>query len=234
MTDVEQIRARLQALADPERAAHSARYFKTGPGEYGEGDRFLGIAVPPLRALARAAPPISPADAAELLRSPWNEERLVALLLLIRAYDAADATGREAIHRLYLEHARFVNNWNLVDSSAAALVGRHLDGGDTGLLDRLARSPLLWERRIAIVATLHFIRRGDFAPTLRIAALLLGDRHDLIHKATGWMLREVGKRDQPAAEEFLRAHAPAMPRTMLRYATERFPPELRRAYMTAK
>jgi 3-methyladenine DNA glycosylase AlkD len=231
VTDPEQIRARLHALADAGRAAGAARYFKTGPGEYGAGDRFLGIRVPALRGVAREFRHAGADAAAELLRSPWHEERLVALLLLIHAYDAADEAGREAIHRVYLDHTRFVNNWDLVDSSAPQLVGRHLDGRDLGLLDTLAGSDLLWERRIAIVATQHFIRRNEFAPTLHVAALLVNDPHDLIHKAVGWMLREVGQRDRPAEEGFLREHCRAMPRTMLRYAVEHFPPEPRSSYM---
>jgi 3-methyladenine DNA glycosylase AlkD len=231
VTDLEQIHARLRELGDAERAAAVTRYLKAEPGGYGAGDRFLGIRVPELRAVARDFRHVATDTATRLLRSPWHEERLVALLLLMHAYDAADGAGRETIHRIYLDHTRFVNNWDMVDASASHLVGRHLDGRDLGLLDTLARSELLWERRIAIIATFHFIRRDDFAPTLRVAGLLVGDPHDLIHKAVGWMLREVGKRDQSAEETFLREHCRTMPRTMLRYAIERFPPELRSIYM---
>ncbi|HYW10160.1 MAG TPA: DNA alkylation repair protein [Longimicrobium sp.] len=231
MTDLEQIRARLRELGDAERAAAAARYLKAEPGGYGAGDRFLGIRVPALRAVAREFRHVGSDEATELLRSPWHEERLVALLLLMHAYDAADEAGREATHRVYLDHTRFVNNWDLVDTSASQLVGRHLDGRDLGLLDVLARSELLWERRIAIIATFYFIRRNHFAPTLRVAGLLVNDAHDLIHKAVGWMLREVGKRDRSAEEVFLREHCRTMPRTMLRYAIEHFPPELRSSYM---
>jgi 3-methyladenine DNA glycosylase AlkD len=225
------LRARVRGLADPEDARSLQRFFKTGPGEYGEGDRFLGIRVPVLRRLAKEAAALPLEDAEELLRSPFHEERLLALLVLVRVYARGDAALRERIHAAYLANTRYVDNWDLVDSSAEQLVGAHLRDGDRSLLDRLAASDSLWERRIAIIATFHFIRRGEFADTLRIAGLLLHDRHDLIHKAVGWMLREVGKRDREAEEAFLREHCRAMPRTMLRYAVERFPEPLRLAYL---
>ncbi|HLM68861.1 MAG TPA: DNA alkylation repair protein [Longimicrobium sp.] len=222
---------RLQQLADPEDALFLQRYFRTGPGEYGEGDRFLGIRVPVLRKLVREYRGL-PLDAiAELLRSPWHEARLLALLLLADAYARGAAEAREAIYRLYLSQTAQVNNWDLVDLSAPQIVGAHLEAGDRGVLERLARSESLWERRIAILATQHFIRRGDFGTTLRIAEMLVDDGHDLIHKAVGWMLREVGNRDRAAEEAFLRRHHRTMPRTMLRYAIEKFPPDLRQAYL---
>lgn len=222
---------RLQQIGDPEHARFVAGYFRTGPGDYGEGDRFLGIRIPALRALAREFRGTPLDDAAELLRSPWHEARLLALLLLVDAYARGDAEMREAVYRLYLDNTRYVNNWDLVDSSAPQIVGAHLKDGDRGVLERLARSASLWERRIAILATQHFIRRGDFGTTLRIAEMLVDDGHDLIHKAVGWMLREVGNRDRAAEEAFLRRHHRTMPRTMLRYAIERFPPDLRHAYL---
>lgn len=234
--------ARLLALADPEIAAHALRFFKTGPGEYGEGDRFLGLRVPTVRALAREARGIAPEDVLPLLTSEWHEARLLALVILVEAYGRADPAGREAIAQLYLAHTTHVNNWDLVDTSAPAIVGAHVDAtGDPGsspgqalaLLDRLAASDSLWERRIAIVSTFHFIRRGEYAPTLLMAETLRDDPHDLIHKAVGWMLREVGKRDREVAEGFLRRHAAQMPRTMLRYAIERFPEPLRQQYLRA-
>lgn len=231
MTGIESLRARVRELADPEDAVFLQRYFKTGPGEYGEGDVFAGIRIPALRKLARENADLPLEEVAELLRSPVHEERLLALLILVRAHQRGTAERRREIHDLYLAHARFVNNWDLVDSSAEHLVGAQLWEGDRSLLERLARSDSLWERRIAIIATFHFIRRGDFGDTLRIAEMLLGDRHDLIHKAVGWMLREVGKRDQPTEEAFLRAHHRTMPRTMLRYAIEKFPEPLRQAYL---
>jgi 3-methyladenine DNA glycosylase AlkD len=167
----------------------------------------------------------------QLLHSPLHEARSLALLILVRTFPRVQPEGKKAIYDLYLANTVWVNNWDLVDLSAGPLVGGYLASGERGVLDRLARSPSLWERRIAIVATHHFIRQGDFADTFRIATLLLGDREDLIHKAVGWMLREVGKRDQPAEEEFLRKHYRNMPRTALRYAIERFPEEKRTKYL---
>jgi 3-methyladenine DNA glycosylase AlkD len=231
MASLESLRARVRELADPEDAIFLQRYFKTGPGDYGEGDVFVGIRVPVLRTLARENADLPLEDAAELLRSPVHEERLLALLILVRAHQRGTAERRREIHDLYLSHTRFINNWDLVDSSAEHVVGAQLWEGDRSLLDRLARSDSVWERRIAIMATFHFLKRGDFGDTFRIAEMLIADRHDLIHKAVGWMLREVGKRDQPAEEAFLRAHHRRMPRTMLRYAIEKFPEPLRKAYL---
>jgi 3-methyladenine DNA glycosylase AlkD len=231
MASLESLRARVRELADPEHARVLQGYFKTGPGEYAEGDVFAGIRIPALRKLAREQADLPLEEAAELLRSPVHEERLLALLILVRAYQRGTAERRREIHDLYLANTRFINNWDLVDSSAEQIVGAQLWEGDRSLLERLARSDSVWERRIAIIATSHFIRRGDFGDTLRVAEMLLGDRHDLIHKAVGWMLREVGKRDQPAEEAFLRAHHRTMPRTMLRYAIEKFPEPLRQAYL---
>ena len=168
-----------------------------------------------------------------LLRSPWHEERLLALLILVRQYQRGDAVRRDQIYRLYLSGTRRINNWDLVDCSAGHIVGAHLLGRDRRVLERLARSRLLWDRRVAIIATSHFIGRGDFATTLRIARLLRDDEHDLIHKAVGWMLREVGKKDRAVLEAFLQRHAARMPRTMLRYSIERFPEPLRRRYLSA-
>lgn len=227
----DEIVARLEALGDPEHARFVAGYFRTGPGEYGEGDRFLGIRIPVLRRLVREYRGVPPERVAELLRSPWHEARLLACLLLADAYPRGDAAAREAIYRLYLDNTKYINNWDLVDSSAPHVVGAHLEAGDRAVLERLARSDSVWERRIAILATQHFIRRGDFGSTLRIAEMLVDDRHDLIHKAVGWMLREVGNRDRAAEEAFLMRHHRTMPRTMLRYAIEKFPPELRQAYL---
>lgn len=226
-----EVQARLQALGDPEDARFLQRFFRTGPGEYGEGDRFLGIRVPALRALVREYRGMALEEVAELLRSPWHEARLVALLLMADAYARGGEEARDAVYRLYLGGTRWINNWDLVDSSAPHVVGAHLEGRDRGVLEKLARSESLWERRIAILATQHFIRRGDFATTLRIAELLVHDRHNLIHKAVGWMLREVANRDRAAVEPFLRRHLAGMPRTMLRYAIEKFPPELRLRYL---
>jgi 3-methyladenine DNA glycosylase AlkD len=226
--DVPQI---LEGLGDPGVAEGSRRFFKTGPGEYGEGDRFRGIRVPVLRRLAKTHQGVGVAGAGRLLRSEFHEDRLLALLILVRLFAQADGKGREAICRLYLKNTRFINNWDLVDASAEHILGAYLRHKDRSELMRLAGSRNLWERRIAIMATFHFIKAGEFGATLKIARRLLGDTEDLIHKAVGWMLREVGKRDLAAEERFLEDHYRSMPRTMLRYAIERFPEEKRRTYL---
>ncbi|MFN2572803.1 MAG: DNA alkylation repair protein [Gemmatimonadales bacterium] len=228
------LRAEVHALGSPERAVHSLRFFKTGPGQYGEGDRFLGLTVPEMRGLARKYRELGDADAIALLASPWHEDRLVGLILLVQSYEGADQTRRNRIHRAYLANTRHINNWDLVDCSAAQIVGGHLDPGQIALLERLARSKDVWERRIAIVSTFAFIKRDEFRPTLRIATMLIGDSHDLIHKAVGWMLREVGKRDRGVLDAFLKTHYSEMPRTMLRYAIERHPEQMRKRYLAGR
>lgn len=230
-SSLDDVCARLRERGDPETARFLQRFFKTGPGEYGEGDVFVGVRVPAVRALAREHATLPLDQVAELLRSPVHEERLLAVLLLVRRYGRGGEPTREEIYRLYLAHTRWINSWDLVDTSAEHVVGAHLEGRGTAVLERLARSESVWEPRIAIMATFRFLKRGDFAPTLRIAEMLVDDRHDLIHKAVGWMLREVGKRDGAAAEGFLRRHAATMPRTMLRYAIEKLPEPLRREYL---
>jgi 3-methyladenine DNA glycosylase AlkD len=226
------VRRDIRKLARPERAERNKSFFKLGRGEYGEGDRFLGVSLPQLRTLAREYRDMPLKYVATLLQSRWHEERLLALLILVRQYVRADPRARHAIHQLYLRNTRSVNNWDLVDSSAAQIVGAHLETRDRRVLRRLARSKSVWERRIAIIATYHYIRQRDFRDALAIAALLRRDEHDLIHKAVGWMLREIGKRDRRTEERFLKKHAPRMPRTMLRYAIEKFPQPLRRKYLS--
>ncbi|HJP84408.1 MAG TPA: DNA alkylation repair protein [Gemmatimonadaceae bacterium] len=226
------VRRDIRALGSPERAKHSLRFFRTGPGEYGEGDRFHGLTVPEMRAIAKQYRDLRHDEVLELLRSEWHEDRLVALLLLVDGYKRGNETHRRKIHRAYLANTRWINNWDLVDMSAGQVVGGHLDADRISLLEKLARSKDLWERRIAIVATLHFIKRDQFGPTLRIAGILLEDSHDLIHKAVGWMLREVGKRDRAVLDAFLAEHYRDMPRTMLRYAIERHPETMRKRYLT--
>jgi len=226
------IHARMRQLADPAAARVLQRFFKTGPGEYGEGDVFLGIKVPPLRQLARACRDgTTIADMATLLQSPFHEERLLALLLLVQAFQRGSAAERRGIYRLYLKNTARVNNWDLVDSSAEHIVGGYLHDQARRPLYKLVRSRSLWERRIAVLATFHYIKREEYADTLALAALLLDDPEDLLHKAVGWMLREVGKRDLAAEIGFLNQHYRAMPRTMLRYAIERFPEPQRRGYL---
>jgi len=233
--DLAAIRAQLRALANPAIAIHATRFFKSGPGEYGEGDRFLGIRVPVLRRVAREHRAASVSTMFALLRSPLHEERLLALLLLVAAFKRSDERGRERIYRGYLRAIRrYVNNWDLVDTSAPDIVGQFLERRSRAPLHELARSLNLWERRVAILATFWLIRRNDFADTLSIAELLLTDEHDLIHKAAGWMLREVGNRDAAAAAGFLNRHHRHMPRTMLRYAIEKLPAAARRAYLEGR
>jgi 3-methyladenine DNA glycosylase AlkD len=225
----------LRALASPEIAANLQRFFKTGPGQYGEGDVFLGIKVPVLRALVKQyRDTASLDDVACMLTSKYHEERLFALLLLVQLHQRGDAAQQQATFDLYLGSTRYINNWDLVDVSAPRIVGCHLQERPRKILRQLARSSLLWERRISILATAWFIRLDDFDDTLLIAKILLHDEHDLMHKAVGWMLREVGKRDLAAEEGFLKLHYRNMPRTMLRYAIERFPESKRQNYLRGK
>ncbi|MFO1262201.1 MAG: DNA alkylation repair protein [Rhodoferax sp.] len=223
----------LVALQDPDKAAFFQRFFKCGPGQYGEGDRFLGLSVPQVRGVLAQYRTLPVAECAVLLQSPYNEVRLLALLILVAHYQRkrASEAERESVFATYLAQRTWVNNWNLVDASAPQIVGGHLLHRERALLDTLAASPRLWDRRIAIVATFTFIRAGQYADTLRLCHTLLADHQDLIHKACGWMLREVGKRDAAALRSFLDAHAGRMPRTMLRYALERLAPDVRAAYM---
>ncbi len=229
---VRKVRRDLRDVASADRAQINKWFFKTGPGEYGEGDRFLGVTVPQLRAIARTYQNLPLREVASLLTSRWHEERLLALLILVRQYARGDERTRRMIYQMYLRHTRWINNWDLVDSSAAHIVGAQLEHGNRSILRRLARSTSVWERRIAMIATYHYIRNGDFTDALAIAGLLVGDEHDLIHKAVGWMLREIGNRHRATEERFLRKHAATMPRTMLRYAVEKFPEPLRRKYLS--
>lgn len=229
------VRKELRSMADLKKAAILQRFFKTGPGQYGEGDIFIGVMVPQSRQVAKKFSQLPIGEIRTLLYSRIHEERLVALLILARQYSSASSSReeKEEIVKFYLDNTKQVNNWDLVDLSAPNILGVHLvDNRDDRrrLLYRLAGSENVWERRIAIVATHHFIINGDFSHTLKIAEMLLQDRHDLIHKAAGWMLREVGKRDAAAEEAFLEKHFSVMPRTMLRYAIERLPESKRRRY----
>jgi len=223
--------ARLKELGDPSDAEFLQGYFKTGPGEYGEGDRFLGIRVPVLRKLVRELRGMTLAGMGKLLGEPWHEARLLAVLLLADAYERGDDKVKAAIYKLYLAKRAGVNNWDIVDSPAPLVIGRHLLTRPRDPLYRLARSKRLWDRRIAIIATQAFIRAGEFDDTMQLAELLLDDPHDLMHKAAGWMLREVGNRDLRRLEAFLDRHAKEMPRTMLRYAIEKMPVARRKLYM---
>jgi 3-methyladenine DNA glycosylase AlkD len=228
---VKEIQSRLRKLGNKQRAENSQRYFKTGPGEYGEGDFFLGIAVPELRKLAKEYQTLTLTEATQLLRSPIHEERLLALFILVRAFVKGDERLKEQIYHLYLNNTRYINNWDLVDSSASYIVGAFLMTKDKKPLYDLAKSKNLWKRRIAIIATFYFIKEGEFTEAIKIARMLLSDTEDLIHKAVGWTLREVGKHNLKAEEQFLKAHYKKMPRTMLRYAIEKFPEAKRQRYL---
>lgn len=214
------LKKELAAAADPERARNSAWFFKTGKGQYGHGDRFLGLTVPTMRRIAHRYIHLPLTDVAKLLASPIHEYRSVGLEILVAQYERENS---KAIFDFYLKHTKFVNNWDLVDGSAPYIVGQHLLTRPRKILYRLAKSSSLWERRIAIVATLTLIRQGEIEDTFAIAKLLLADDHDLIHKAVGWMLREAGKQSTPALLRFLKENYSALPRTTLRYAIERFP-----------
>lgn len=221
----------LMALANPMKAAVTAGFFKTGKGQYAQGDRFLGVTSPEITKLARQFHHLGLEDCERLLQSAYNEERALSLTILSGLYVRGDDATKNKVYRLYLKNRHRVNNWNLVDGSAPNILGTHLLARDRSLLYELAQSPSLWDRRIAIVATLTFIRVENFSDTLKLSELLLADKHDLMHKACGWMLREVGKRNQPVLEKFLKRHYRVMPRTMLRYAIERFSSERRSAYL---
>lgn len=221
----------LRKIADPKIAEHSQRFFKTGPGEYGEGDKFLGIRVPNIREVAKKFKELSLDETEQLLQSKYHEERLCALIILSNRSKKADPEEQKAIFDLYLENTEFVNNWDLVDTSAEDIVGSYLIDKDRNILYELAESDDLWERRIAVMSTFYFIKNDDFDDTLALAEILINDDHDLIHKAVGWMLREIGKRDLEIEEGFLDQHAKNMPRTMLRYAIEKFPEKKRQFYL---
>lgn len=230
------LRETLRRFADPERTVGALRFFKTGPGAYGAGDQFLGVTVPQTRSLLPASDAQSEADVLTLLRSEWHEERLLALLILVRRFGkaAADEGTRAHLVKLYLANTAWINNWDLVDSSAPQILGTWLLQRERRVLRRLAKSTSLWEQRIAIIATQAFIREGQFDDTLELCEHFLTHPHDLMHKACGWMLREVGKRDEAVLKHFLEQHASRMPRTMLRYAIERFTAAERQHYLARR
>jgi len=228
---LQELCGRLNDLSDPVKAENVRRYFKAEPGGYGEGDRFLGIRVPVLRGLAKEYADLPFDDILRLLHTNIHEQRFLALLLLVQGFRKADPEGEQLIYEQYMANTARINNWDLVDVSAMHIVGPYLLERDKKILSELASSCSLWKRRIAIMATFHFIRQNRFETTLELAEILLYDREDLIHKAVGWMLREIGKRDQGAEEAFLQKHYRVMPRTMLRYAIENFPERLRKMYL---
>lgn len=230
------ILSELQSVGTPEKAVHLSRFFKTGPGQYGEGDQFLGVVVPQTRSIAKANK-ATPFDELQLLLdSPWHEARLCALLILVYRFQDRKAMPeeREAIFRFYLKNMRRCNNWDLVDLTCRDIVGEYLVDKDRSLLYRLAESENLWEQRISIVSTWAFIRRNDFGDTLELSERLIGHKHDLMHKAVGWMLREVGKKERQTLTDFLERNATRLPRTALRYAIEHYPEPERQYFLKKK
>ncbi len=224
------LKEELNAHTSPEKSKILAGFFKTGKGQYGEGDVFLGVNVPNIRKLAKKYSNLSFNEINSLLESRIHEERLIALLILVNNYKK-DEKQKEIIYNFYLKNTSKINNWDLVDLSADKIIGDYLSNKSKDILYALANSDNLWERRISIISTFNFIKSNEFSETLKIAQILLNDKHDLIHKAVGWMLREIGKRNQEIEEEFLKKHYKGMPRTMLRYAIEKFPEEKRQAYL---
>jgi 3-methyladenine DNA glycosylase AlkD len=231
---ISKIKKRLRQYAVKDKAPLLMRYFKTGPGEYAEGDMFIGTMVPFIRKVAREFKDAPLKEIQELLRSRIHEERLAALLILIYKFRSADKINRKKIYQLYLKNAGYINNWDLVDLSAPHIIGGYLDAADRSMLYELAVSNNLWKRRMAIIATLPYIKNDDFKDTIKISMILNSDKEDLIHKAVGWMLREIGKRNVRILEQYLSANSKTMPRTMLRYAIEKFPESKRRRYLLAR
>jgi len=230
MPQLANFRSDIEKATNPEKAKLLQCFFKTGKGEYGEGDIFLGITVPESRKLAIKYKDLPLKDTESLLKSKIHEERLIALLILVHNYEKNSET-RDKIFNFYLKNTEYINNWDLVDLSSHQIVGNYLSGRNRYILHKLAKSDNLWEKRISIISTAYFIKKDDFSETLKIATILLKDKHDLIHKAVGWMLREVGKRDLKTEESFLKKNYKKMPRTMLRYAIEKFPESKRLRYL---
>jgi 3-methyladenine DNA glycosylase AlkD len=229
---VQTIIKELKNYGSPERAKHSLRFFKTGPGQYGEGDLFYGTSVPEMRIVAKKYKSIGLDDIQELLHNRYHECRLVALLILVDKFEhSKNGSERKNFYEMYLDNTEHINNWDLVDLSAHKIVGKYLYDKDRERLYELARSDDLWKKRISIISTAYFIGKKDFSDTLKISEILLHDKHDLIHKAVGWMLREVGKKDRGLEEKFLMKHHRTMPRTMLRYAIEKFDDKKKKYYM---
>jgi 3-methyladenine DNA glycosylase AlkD len=235
LTKAEDVSRLLKKQIDPEKAAVYPRFFKTGPGEYGEGDRFYGVTVPKCRKIAKAAREMKWVELAKLLKSPMHEEREVALFIMVDTFQRARGEEERAtIYQRYVRHRKHVNNWDLVDSSAPTIVGGYLEDKDRSQIYDWARTGNLWERRIAMLATFRYIKSEDYKDAIAIARILRDDDEDLIHKAVGWMLREIGNRDRAEEERFLKAYYKKMPRTMLRYAIEKFPEKKRKAYLHGK
>ncbi len=234
MVRLQELQKELQALGSPEKAAFLSRFFKTGKGQYGEGDQFLGITMPEIRASVAKYSTLSINEWTELLHSPFHEFRMAALIGLMKRFQSSkkDDAIQQSIFEIYLNNLNLINNWDLVDVTCRDIVGAYLLDKDRSILYNLAQRPHLWTQRVAIVSTWYFITRNQFSDTIRLSEILLAHKHDLIHKAVGWMLREIGKRDELVLEEFLDTHVNQMPRTALRYAIERFPESKRKYYLT--
>lgn len=224
----------LLSVANPEKAVFLQRFFKTGPGQYAEGDVFLGLVVPLTRSIAKANKQTPLSELQLLIESKYHEARLCALLIVVEKFKKASEAEREMLYEFYLRNARFINNWDLVDVTCPHVVGTYLLDKDRSRLYELAKSDLLWEQRIAIVSTVTFIRNRQYDDTLALAEMLMMHNHDLMHKAVGWMLREVGKKDREALTDFLELHATELPRTGLRYAIEHYPEEQRQYFLKKK
>ncbi|MFC1648910.1 DNA alkylation repair protein [Nanoarchaeota archaeon] len=229
---IESLKKDLAKHARPDKVDIYQNFFKTGPGQYGEGDVFIGVTVPNTRSVAKKYYAMKLSDVKKLMASPIHEERLAAILILVHKYQKGTEQEKKQVYDFYWQNAKGVNNWDLVDLSAHKIVGDYLLDKDKAILYKLAKSSNLWERRIAIIATFAFINKNRFDDSLKLAEILLNDKHDLIHKAVGWMLREIGKKDQAVEEKFLDKHYKHMPRTMLRYSIERFEDKKRKHYMT--
>jgi 3-methyladenine DNA glycosylase AlkD len=234
LTNLTEIRKAIYNEKNDSQAVILQRFFKTGKGEYGEGDVFYGIKVPTQRDIVKAFNDLSLNDIKVLIHSSIHEERLIAVLILVEQFKKADLKNQKKLFNFYLKNRKGINNWDIVDLSAPNIVGNYLLDKDKSLLYKFARSKNLWEKRIAILSTFTFIRNGFYDDALKISKTLLNDKHDLIHKAVGWMLREIGKRDLKVEEEFLAMHYKEMPRTMLRYAIEKFPEKKRKKYLQGK
>lgn len=232
--NLRELKKTIRANANKDHAKTMHWFFKTGKGEYGEGDKFVGIKVPVQRKIAKQFSKLNLEELQILLNSKIHEERLISLLILVGKYDKADEKEKENIYAFYKKNSRKINNWDLVDLSAPKIIGTHLLNRDKKILYKYAHSNNLWQKRISIISTYSFIKNHDFKTTLEIADVLLNDDHDLIHKAVGWMLREVGKQDINTLENFLKTRYNTMPRTMLRYSIEKFPEKMRKKYLMGK
>ncbi len=226
-----QLKKDLAKLADKEKAKFFPRFFKTGKGEYGEGDKFIGVTVPNIRLVVKKYKDLDLKELQQLINSPIHEHRLTALIILVNQFKKADESRKEKIADFYLKNTIHINNWDLVDLSACYILGGYFLNKDRAVIYKLVKSKNLWERRISVLTTFWFIKNREFKDSLKIADILLHDKHDLIHKAVGWMLREIGKKDVKVLEAFLDKYAKVMPRTMLRYATEKFSEEKRKSYL---